>query len=125
MKYKTPHRHITSSSYKTRSDYTYFFLNKMNNNTYHTVGTFPKSNRKRGKTDTPNTQTHDGSPSWPGTMRLHCNKLILSISFIVNISFILEYIVLNYLLHNIGCNITLEVILRRGLGNSFVFSSHL
>ena len=44
--------------------------NKEKSKNYHTVGTFPKSNRKiveRGKFDTPNTQIHDDSPSWLGT----------------------------------------------------------
>ena len=43
----------------------------MKNIKYHTVGTVPKFNRKiqyRGKTDTPNTQIHDNSLSWLGTV---------------------------------------------------------
>jgi hypothetical protein len=40
------------------------------NKIYHTVRTFPKSNRKiveRGKIDTPNTQIHDSLLFWLGT----------------------------------------------------------
>ena len=39
----------------------------MRNKKYHTVGTFPRSNRKiveRGRIDTPNTHIHDLSPLW-------------------------------------------------------------
>ena len=40
---------------------------KWNSKKYHTVGTFPKSNRQiaeRGEIDTPNAQMHDHSLSW-------------------------------------------------------------
>jgi hypothetical protein len=43
---------------------------KTKNKKYHTVGIFPKSNRKiveRDKIDTPSTQIHDRSLSWLGT----------------------------------------------------------
>ena len=43
---------------------------KTKNKKYHTVGIFPKSNRKiveRDKIDTNNTQMHDRSFSWLGT----------------------------------------------------------
>ena len=42
----------------------------MKSKKYHTVGTFPKSNRKiveRGKIDTTNTHVHDRSVSWIST----------------------------------------------------------
>jgi len=42
----------------------------MKNKKFHTVRTFPKSNRKiieRGKIYTPNTYTHDRSLSWLST----------------------------------------------------------
>jgi hypothetical protein len=47
--------------------------NKEKSKNYHTVGTFPKSNRKiveKGKTHTPYTQIHDHSLSWQDK---HCS----------------------------------------------------